>query len=306
MSRKSTAFTLVELLVVIGIIALLISILLPSLNRARQQANLIRCGASFRQIGQALLIYTSENKNFIPLGSYDRALTPDNQYHWYWCFALANIIDRKILSPIDHKVSHLPGVFADTDTISGADFRWVSHYACNLHLFLNPEYANSYGPSGEALDRYGRSLSIGRKTTSIRNSSNVFVIWDAPQTAVFGFDYGPTDPNEPKNNAYPSPQFTDNGAFYANTLAYPVSNVNVDIDLPIWPGRDTAVPATGNGNGAAAQKRLNYDGATVSPQWSSLRFRHIRNTTLSALCLDGHVETRTVGNVLRRDIYTNP
>jgi prepilin-type N-terminal cleavage/methylation domain-containing protein/prepilin-type processing-associated H-X9-DG protein len=63
---KNQGFTLVELLVVIGIIALLLSILMPSLQRARDAANAISCASNLRQMGQGLLLYTADWQGVLP------------------------------------------------------------------------------------------------------------------------------------------------------------------------------------------------------------------------------------------------
>ncbi len=82
-------FTLVELLVVIGIIALLISILLPTLNSARSSAQNVACLSNLRQVGTGLLLYTESSKgNTLPYGYTDGAqdginnIIPGEQTAW--------------------------------------------------------------------------------------------------------------------------------------------------------------------------------------------------------------------------------
>src|SRR3954469_19301575 len=76
------AFTLVELLVVIGIIGLLIAILLPALNKARESARTIKCASNLRQLGLAMTMYSNEFKGLMP---YPTTTYGGENYHWFNC-----------------------------------------------------------------------------------------------------------------------------------------------------------------------------------------------------------------------------
>jgi prepilin-type processing-associated H-X9-DG protein/prepilin-type N-terminal cleavage/methylation domain-containing protein len=79
--KTDGGFTLVELLVVIGIIAVLISVLLPALAKARSQAQTVRCLSNIRQVGQGLLMYANANGGTLPPFVYrNTAATP--AYPW--------------------------------------------------------------------------------------------------------------------------------------------------------------------------------------------------------------------------------
>ncbi len=96
---RRRAFTLVELLVVIGIIAVLISILLPVLNRVKEQANAVKCSSNLRELAKMWYQYASENKGLSTPGrlpKFDGFNSPywignGMQYrpHWYEVFGAA-------------------------------------------------------------------------------------------------------------------------------------------------------------------------------------------------------------------------
>lgn len=73
--KRRSGFTLVELLVVIAIIALLVSLLMPALGRAREQAKRLVCATNLRSMGQAIYQYAGENEGHLPMAYYQEKET---------------------------------------------------------------------------------------------------------------------------------------------------------------------------------------------------------------------------------------
>jgi len=116
---SAKGFTLVELLVVIGIIALLISILLPALNKARNQANATSCLSNIRQIASAFLSYTIDNRGYFPGPAANSGVLAYDWITWQVTPSAASPLPASIattgigpylkLSPNNFKVMICPG-----------------------------------------------------------------------------------------------------------------------------------------------------------------------------------------------------
>src|SRR3954465_4165217 len=146
---KAHAFTLVELLVVIGIIALLISILLPALSKARESANRTAGMSNVKQITLAFIMSTNENKGAFPFCAL--AANPQLSEDWVWWTqtAIPNIADHGIgpslkLSPTHYKVMICPSV-ESVRLRGGANGFPFSYVSNNL---MTSEYGNLGGRWG--------------------------------------------------------------------------------------------------------------------------------------------------------------
>ena len=174
--RRPKAFTLVELLVVIGIIALLIAILLPSLSAARAQAMKLKCAANLRTLGQVVFQYANENKGWIP-----RDYSWGDPAHRFWADVFARMM-RYEMPP-------------EVPTGSQAYDQSMAPYLARIEMYQCPVFPNEQQPvdfviNGWDINVPGGSTGSFLKITSLRRGAELILITEANKNrAVNVFEY---------------------------------------------------------------------------------------------------------------------
>ncbi|HUB24347.1 MAG TPA: DUF1559 domain-containing protein [Tepidisphaeraceae bacterium] len=325
--RNRSAFTLVELLVVIGIIALLIAILLPALSHARAQANWLKCQANLRSLGEAIQIYAYNYKGMLPEGDYDGA---NNVNTGTLTFSTTGATDWTVL--LQSVMSSNAGSLWSSNGSGNGNFGNNADAASIRQVFYCPDAPVTNNPDSEA-------VAITHYATHPRLM---------PQLGHYDTYYDPTGLGPP----YPAFHSYSLGHIKRSSEVALIFDVSLDYANGEWTPNDATASSTGPGQGGQLPVAVNLDygalgaygqgydplmtdqygsltGARTGPPggWTpgpndpvdmmpfangsqilgpytdankdlvdnqlNIRFRHLGNTTANALMVDGHVQSFT-------------
>ena len=156
--RSESGFTLVELLVVIGIIALLISILLPALGKARESANQVKCMAQQRQILQGMILHANDHHGYMPLAG---LINVNNN-------SLIASTPKDVQDPLRHKYEyygtttlHITSTAAGVGKYLGQDMDFTSKASIEKSMNQGTTRKIFGCPSDKEGGRYGTTVNDG-------------------------------------------------------------------------------------------------------------------------------------------------
>jgi prepilin-type processing-associated H-X9-DG protein len=281
--KVSRAFTLMELLVVIGLIALLIGILLPVLGSVRARARDLQCQSNIRQCVQLILTYASANNDQLPYSFY--YVRPGTGMDG-WAPASNSIYERVIALwcivsnmcsgtyPIETVLHPFTGSVQTPDILRCPEATLVAHRLCtytvNIVAFICPYLDASVGAS-----RHGppHTRLVERQTRLSKCFPWTALIWDAalqPESFV--------DTSIPQGTL----------GIYVDGWRFAEGAIRPQYRY--YSGNDpfAQIPPFQYGNQRPVQMVWppNRDG---DEGWGCLRFRHNRNTTCNVGFADGHV-----------------
>ena len=196
------AFTLTELLVVIGLIAVLVSLLLPVVGRARSAAQSAACLSNLRQMGIAWTVYTSENRGRLLEYQWFNMMQPERAWKGYWTGMLEDykVGGKALFCPSADE----PIPFNQFKGHGNVNYAWTGKYQTNGTV--TRFNASTYRESSYGFNKYltaGGGFGNDQKATKIgavRSPSEVPVFMDATYLDFQPDNFTPLNPAPPPPN----------------------------------------------------------------------------------------------------------